>query len=106
MAPRRRRIVWTFRARQALDDAIGFVAAEAPQAAERLLIRVLDAADTLSQMAERGRIVPEIGETQIRELITSPYRLMYRVSDNDIHILSLVHERQQFAFRSADFFKE
>ena len=56
------------------------------QAAERLLIRVLDAADTLAQMAERGRIVPEIGDAQIRELIVSPYRLMYRVGDSEVHI--------------------
>jgi plasmid stabilization system protein ParE len=42
-------------------------------------------------MAMRGRVVPEIGDKQIRELIVKSYRLIYRVERSRVSVLTLVH---------------
>jgi hypothetical protein len=42
-------------------------------------------------MAERGRIVPEFADPTIRELIVRSYRLIYRVSDEDVSIIGFIH---------------
>ncbi len=42
-------------------------------------------------MAMRGRVVPEIGDKQIRELIIQSYRLIYRVERSRVAVLAIVH---------------
>jgi toxin ParE1/3/4 len=102
MAARRRRVEWTARAQNALDDAVGHIASDSPAAAERLLLRILDAAASLSELTERGRIVPELEEPSVRELIVPPYRLVYEYDDSHVWILTLLHTAQQFHLRRRD----
>jgi plasmid stabilization system protein ParE len=99
---RRRRIEWSERAFEALDEAIGYVAADSPTAAERLLDRLLAAATSLSDLTERGRVVPEFTDPAIRELIVPPYRILYEHDRQRIRILALVHGRQSFRLRRSD----
>ena len=92
MASRRRRLEWTARAQSALNDALTYVARESPAAAEHLLIRILDAAETLTTLTERGRVVPELDESTIREIVVPPYRLIYGYDEAVDRILAVVHE--------------
>ena len=43
-----------------------------------------------------GRIVPEIEDPNIRELIIYSYRLIYEISPNRIEILAIIHGKQDF----------
>ena len=97
MASRRCRVVWTERARDALDDAITYVAKDSPQAARRLAERILDAAASLEHLSERGRIVPELKDPSVRELLVHPYRVIYEIHQSDVAILALLHEARDFA---------
>jgi plasmid stabilization system protein ParE len=96
VAARRRRVVWALRARRALDEAIGYVAAEAPETAAALLARVLDAAASLAELSERGQMVPEMGDPTLRELLVRPYRLLYEVAGDQVQIVGLLHVRRDF----------
>jgi plasmid stabilization system protein ParE len=97
VAARRRRVVWTDRARDALDEAIAYVAQDSPQLAQRLAARILEAAESLERLSERGRIVPELDDSSIRELLPHPYRIIYRVHESEVAILALLHEARDFA---------
>jgi toxin ParE1/3/4 len=102
MGSRRRRVSWTERALASLDDALAYVAADSPAAAERLLIRILDSAESLSELTERGRTVPALGEPQLRELVIPPYRLVYEYDKSQVRILALLHTAQEFRLRRPD----
>ena len=54
MGPRRRRVVWSEGASRELDEATGYVAEESLRRAIRLLERLLDAAEALADLSERG----------------------------------------------------
>lgn len=99
MVARRRRVSWTYCARQALDDAVAYVAADSPRRAAQLLIRVLDAASSLDQLSERGRNVPEVNDSNVRQLLVRPYRLIYELTDDSVFVLGLIHDRQEFFLR-------
>lgn len=97
MGPRRRRVVvWSRSARDDLDEAIAYVAEDSPRNAVDLLGRLLQAADSLDELSERGRIVPERGDVRIREVLEKPFRLLYYVGDAEIVILAVLHERRDF----------
>ena len=76
MAAGTRRVIWTESARRALDEVIAYIAQESPDGAVRVLTRALETAASLSTFAERGRVVREIGESTLRELLVYDYRML------------------------------
>lgn len=85
------RVSWTS---QALDDleAIGdFIARDAPSFAQVFVDRVFQAVERLENFPLSGRIVPEISQEDIREIIFGSYRIVYLVSEDEINILTVFH---------------
>ena len=41
-------------------------------------------------------MVPELSDSSIREIFVYSYRLVYRIEDNRISILALIHGRRDF----------
>ena len=58
------------------------------------LERILDAGESLAGLPDRGRVVPEAAREDVRELIISPYRLIYRRDANAVTVTMVVHERR------------
>ena len=54
---------------------------------EQYVISIIDHIQTLSDNPDIGRIVPEFDEEKIRELIHSPFRIVYLREKNSIHII-------------------
>ena len=96
MAPRGRRVVWALRARRALEEAVEYVAADSPQAAAAIVTQVLAAAASLTDLSDRGRIVPELADPILRELLVDPYRLLYEVHGDLVWIVGFLHQRRDF----------
>jgi toxin ParE1/3/4 len=68
---------------EALSDLEGIIAYIAPHdggAAERMGNHLLDSALSLNTLPERGRMVPEFHQADLRELIFRSYRIIYRVN--------------------------
>jgi plasmid stabilization system protein ParE len=74
-----------------LETAAEYVARDSPLSAATFVQNVTEAAASLRDLAERGQIVPELGDDSIRELLVKPYRLVYQISGNRVFVLTLVH---------------
>jgi toxin ParE1/3/4 len=97
VAARTRRVVWTESARRALDEVIAYIAQESSDGAARVLTHALDTAASLSTFAERGRVVREIGESTLRELLVYDYRMLYRVREDRVVIRAFLHGAREFS---------
>lgn len=86
-----REVVWTEPAWEDLATAADYIARDPETYAATFVQEVRDAAASLAQFAERGHVVPEFGEEAIRELLVRPFRLVYRVVDDQVLVLALVH---------------
>jgi toxin ParE1/3/4 len=42
-------------------------------------------------MGERGRVVPELDQPPVRELVVGSYRLIYEIRDESVYVLGLIH---------------
>jgi toxin ParE1/3/4 len=93
------RVVWTEPAETDLDELFDYIARDSPIYAERFVDRILDAVVKLAELPRIGRQVPEANSEHIRELIVQSQRVIYAVDNdkNTIHILALVHVRQDLA---------
>ncbi|HET6567894.1 MAG TPA: type II toxin-antitoxin system RelE/ParE family toxin [Rhodothermales bacterium] len=83
---------WTRQARADLRNIREFLAREAPGYAEVTEDRLLGATHRLETFPLSGRIVPEIGDGAVREVIHRGYRIIYVVVDADrVDILTVFH---------------
>jgi toxin ParE1/3/4 len=86
---------------EALSDLEGIVAYIAPhdlEAAERLGNHLLDRALSLNTLPERGRMVPEFHEADLREVIFRSYRIIFRVNSarRTVEIVRFWHAARGF----------
>lgn len=71
-------------------SAVGYISADSPTAAIKLLETALDVGASLAVQAERGRVVPEFGAETVRELFVFKYRLMYELTPKEVQIVAFV----------------
>ena len=90
-----REVIWTDPAWLDLENVADYIARDSEFYAAAFVQQVKEASASLKNFAERGQIVPEFGDESIRELLVKSYRLVYRVSDKQILILTLVHGAQR-----------
>lgn len=83
------RVVWTEQAWQRLLEIESFVAGDNPDAAAKLVDRLIDRGDALATHPERGRNVPEVPGGGLRELVVNNYRIVYRRTANAVEILTV-----------------
>ena len=86
-----KKVVWTLAAWNDLETVADFISQDSPYYAAAWVRNVRDAARSLTLMAMRGRVVPEIGDEQIRELIIQNYRLVYKVERSRVAVLGVIH---------------
>ncbi len=95
----RRRVSWSRNAYANLDEVLAYVAEDSREAAIRVLERALAVADSLATLSERGTVVPEVGDRNIRQLLVHRYRLIYEVRSSGVVILAFIHGARDFAAR-------
>jgi toxin ParE1/3/4 len=87
---------WSVRALGRALEAKAFIAADDPRAAEKWAKGLVDAVAKLKRHPKLGRTVPEIRQEQYREIIYGNYRVVYRVSETFISILTIRHYSRRF----------
>jgi toxin ParE1/3/4 len=75
------KVIWTEQAREDLRNIVAFIALDDPLVAERYGLSLISKVDTLINFPRLGRVVPEIGLEDIREIIVRPYRIVYQVDE-------------------------
>ena len=91
------KVVWANVAESDVKDIIESISIDNPQNALKILKKIKQKASELYTLPERGRIVPELqnqGILQYRELVIPPWRLIYRVAERKVFVLSLLDSRR------------
>jgi toxin ParE1/3/4 len=88
-------IFWTSRADADLDAIFNFAARNSEDYASLLIQRILNAVKRLRDFPLSGRSVPEFERPDIREVILVPYRIVYRIFGQEVHILIVQHAAKQ-----------
>jgi len=90
-------IIWAGVAENDLKEIIEYIATDSPTNALITLKKIKQKASSLYTLPERGRIVPELKDQGIllyRELIVPPWRIIYRISEMKVYVLSVLDARQ------------
>ncbi len=86
-------VIITPRAERDLEDIVRYISKHDPLIARRLGNQLIERSLMLSNHPEMGRMVPEMGNISIREIIRFAYRIVYRVNHSEriVHVLRFWH---------------
>ena len=85
------RVVWAAAAYDDLRGIMEYIVQGSPVNAKKVLKPIKSRAAILCLSPQRGRVVPELQEQGIahyRELVIAPWRLIYRITDDSVFVLS------------------
>ena len=92
-------IIWAPQAIEDVEAIRGYVARDSPRSADLLVERLLSAVEHLETDPLSGRVVPEIGNDAVREVIHGNYRIVYRVQPDLVEIVTVFHGARFFRLR-------
>jgi len=72
-------------------EAKAYIAADNPRVADKWALGLVNAVSKLKRHPTLGRVVPEVGLDEYRQIVYGNYRVVYRISAGIIFILTVRH---------------
>ena len=85
------KIILSDRAKNDLREITRFISHDKPTTALHFARRIITTIKQLRQFPQMGRIVPEEQDKNLRELIYGNYRIIYRLQNKVIEVLTIHH---------------
>ena len=92
-------IEWSLKAENDLNEIIDYIAQDSLEYALSFYEQVREKVENLIQFPKMGRVVYELDEPNIRELILRNYRIIYRILGEKIQIVRLFHGSRIMDFK-------
>ena len=86
--------LWSPLAIDRASEIAEYIALDKPAAADKWINTLFSKVEQLKFSPKSGRVVPEIGDEQFRELIYGNYRIIYRIEKKQVSILTIRHGKQ------------
>ena len=89
------KIIWTEFALADLKSIHEYISQDSRTYASKFIEKLIKRVDQLETFPKSGRIVPEFGNSTIRELIEGSYRIVYKISSDHIGIVRIHHSARK-----------
>ncbi len=90
------KVVWSPEAIEDLQSIVEYIERDSEFYARAVVINILDVSRNIKNLPLSGRVVPEIGDNNIRELFVYSYRVIYQIQEPEILIVAVMHGKRQF----------
>ena len=87
---------WAAEAARDLEEIHAYIARHSPRYAALTVGRLVEAAERVAQFPESGRVVPELGDPAVREVIHGAYRVVYELGGDVLTVLTVFRASRQF----------
>ena len=89
------KVIWSPLAIERAHEEARYIAQDKPEAAHKWLDGLFKVTDRLERFPKSGRIVPEIASEEFREVIYRSHRVVYRIEQSFVSILTVRSFAQQ-----------
>ena len=90
-------VIWSEPAKEDLKKIFDYIASDSKYYAIKVSQEFVEKSEQLEKLPKIGRVVPEVEDSNIRELIIYSYRLIYEIKPKRIEILAIIHGKQDFS---------
>lgn len=84
-------IRWLEKSLNDVEDIRDYIKKDSEYYAYEFTKKIIEHSELLLTSPKMGRVVPEVKNKNIRELIYCNYRIIYRLYNDEIQILSVIH---------------
>ncbi len=88
------RVRWTDSAKLRLRLIHDHIAKDSPLVAPQVIARIVWRSIQIGEVPYAGREVPEFHRQDVREILERPYRILYRIRNDRIDVITVMHYRQ------------
>jgi toxin ParE1/3/4 len=85
---------WSPRALEDVDAIAEYIEKDSPFYAKAVVAKIIAISRRLEDFPFSGRIVPEAGDSVLREHFVFSYRIIYRIEEKNVTIAAVVHGKQ------------
>ena len=85
------RLVWSPEAVEDIEAIAAYIERDSPHYARVVASRPVETAESIPDFPKIGRVVPEAGDPNLRERFVYSYRLIYRLEQQRILVLAVIH---------------
>ena len=90
-------VIWTKPARSDLKHIHDFIAEDSKHYAKKVAQEIREKTDIINKLPNIGKVVPEVGKPEIKELHIYSYRIIYEVKNEQCYVLAVIHKRRDFS---------
>ena len=87
-------LIWSEEALEDIDSIATYIEKDSSVYAKAVVSKVFEKVEMLKDFSQMGRIVPELNQDNLRELFIYSYRLIYKISNNTILIIAVIHGKR------------
>lgn len=85
---------WSNEALEDIESIATFIEKDSPFYAKSVVSKFFEKAEIIKDFVELGRIVPELGDSSIREIFVYSYRLIYKIDSNTVLFVAVIHGKR------------
>jgi addiction module RelE/StbE family toxin len=100
------KVIWTGRSLKDLEEIGEYISNDSPKYAKLTLEKLIETAKLIEVSQLIGRVVPEINQDEIRELITGNYRIIYQTVGKEYAYVLTVHHSSRLLSNNPHFPKK
>ena len=87
---------WSAPARNDLRQIYDYIARDSRYYARVVIDKIVTSTEKLERFPDIVRVVPEIGDDNVKELFVYSYRILYEITPDRIEVLAIVHGKRDF----------
>ena len=88
------RVTWSPEALEDLESIAEYIERDSLFYAQSVVSKILGASRNIKEFPLIGRVVPELGDENIRERFIYSYRLVYQMRQQNILIVAVIHGKR------------
>lgn len=88
------RVTWSPEAVEDLESIAEYIERDSSFYAQSVISKILEASRNIKEFPLIGRVVPELGNENIRERFIYSYRLVYKMEKRKILIIAVIHGKR------------
>ena len=86
-----RALAWSPEAIEDIESIAAYIERDSAWYAKAVASKIVETAETIPEFPELGRMVPEVGDSAIRERFAYSYRIIYRLEPERVLVAAVIH---------------
>lgn len=88
------KLEWSNEALEDIESIATYIEKDSPAYAKSVVSKFFEKAEIIKDFIELGRKVPELNDSNIREIFVYSYRLIYKIDSNTVLFVAVIHGKR------------